>query len=288
MATAESFAYKQYRDFVIYSRLAASEKNPEFRAALESLIDQEKEDFAFWQKLSQHKEFSVPAWQVWYFFAIRKIFGLTFTARLLEGREKKMIVAYSHYLMHSAPELKQEIHRIIQHEQYHEQQLIAQIKEDKIEFLGNIILGLNDGLIELTGALVGFAFALSNHFVVAAAGFIAGIAATLSMASSAYMQAQYEEGRDARKSALYTGVAYLVVVLLLVAPFLIFAHSLIAITMTIAIVIVIIAAISWYTAILFERKFFTRFFQMLLFTLGVAAISFGIATSVRLIFGIEI
>ena len=147
MATAESFAYKQYRDFVIYSRLAASEKNPEFRAALESLIDQEKEDFAFWQKLSQHKEFSVPAWQVWYFFAIRKIFGLTFTARLLEGREKKMIVAYSHYLMHSAPELKQEIHRIIQHEQFHEQQLIAQIKEDKIEFLSNVILGLNDGLM---------------------------------------------------------------------------------------------------------------------------------------------
>ena len=50
-----------------------------------------------------------------------------------------------------------------------------------------MVLGLNDALVELTGTLAGLTFALANARLVALAGIITGIAATLSMAASNYL-----------------------------------------------------------------------------------------------------
>ena len=50
--------------------------------------------------------------------------------------------------------------------------------------MGSVVLGLNDELVEFTGALAGFTLALSDHRLIALTGSITGIAAALSMASS--------------------------------------------------------------------------------------------------------
>ena len=153
------------------------------------------------------------------------------------------------------------------------------IKEEKVEFVSSIVLGMNDGLIELTGALAGFSLALSKPAIVAMAGLITGISAALSMAASAYMATKHEVGskKPPAKVATYTGISYIIVVAILVTPYFIFSNVFISLTVMLGLVILIIAGMTLYTSVLFRRKFHHQFGQMLLFSLGVALISFTIA-----------
>jgi len=286
---ANYFAYQQYRDYLIYKELEKRETIPEFKAVLQKLITHEKEDFDFWQKLATRKEFKISKLDLWKYRFMRRIFGLTFTARFLEHHEEEMITQYTNYLKGvEDEELRASIERIIEHERFHEKELIGHIKEDKVEFMSNIVLGLNDGLIELTGALVGFSFALGSAAAVALTGTITGLAASLSMAASAYLQAQYEEGKDAYKSAVFTGVAYVIVVVLLVAPFVI-TQNINTSLITMAIVIVlIISGMSLYTSVIFGRSFWGQFRQMLLLSVGVAIITFVLGSALKQLTGLDI
>lgn len=56
-----------------------------------------------------------------------------------------------------------------------------------MRYIGAIVLGMNDALVEMTGALAGFTMALPNNRLVALAGFITGVAATLSMAAAEFL-----------------------------------------------------------------------------------------------------
>jgi len=287
--TADYFAYKQYFDYVVYKELARIERNREFRASLEQLMAQELQDFEFWQARSVQKDFRVSPFRVWLFKSMRKVLGLTFTAKFLEGRERGMIDKYSKYL-NSIADIKERkgIEEIIKHEQFHEKKFISQVKEEKVEFMSSIVLGINDGLIELTGALVGFSFALQNHKLVALTGLITGVSASLSMAASSYMQAKHEVGKDPRKAGLYTGISYIVVVIILVAPFLLMNNVFAAIGVMLALVLGIITALSFYASVLFDFDFKSHLGQMVLFSLGVAVIAFGIGYSFRSLSGVEV
>ena len=85
-----------------------------------------------------------------------------------------------------------------------------------------MVLGLNDALVELTGSLAGFTFAMQNTRLIALSGLIIGISATFSMASSEFLAARSEGRSDAFKSCTYTGIAYLVTVVLLILPYLLY------------------------------------------------------------------
>lgn len=287
--TAEYFARNQYRDYVIYKALAETEKNPDFKIILENLTAQEREDYQFWEKVSSIKEFSVSGLEVAAWRLMRRILGLTFMAKFMEGREKEMIEKYRVYLagvkdIHH----RKGVETIIEHEIYHERSFLSQIKEEKVEFIANIILGINDGLIELTGALTGFAFAFDNKPLVAVTGLITGMAASLSMASSAYMQARHQEGKDARRAGIYTGISYLTVVAILVGPYFIFTDIVVALLAMYALVLCIIAGASFYTGILFERHFWSQFREMATFSLGVVIITFLFGRLVRSVAGIDL
>lgn len=47
-------------------------------------------------------------------------------------------------------------------EEVHEKSLIALINEERLEYMGSVVLGLNDALVEFTGALAGFTLALKR------------------------------------------------------------------------------------------------------------------------------
>ena len=72
-------------------------------------------------------------------------------------------------------------------EKEHERKLIDLIDEERLRYVGSMVLGLNDALVELTGALAGFTLAFRNTRLIAMASFITGIAASLSMAASEYL-----------------------------------------------------------------------------------------------------
>jgi VIT1/CCC1 family predicted Fe2+/Mn2+ transporter len=151
------------------------------------------------------------------------------------------------------------------------------------------VLGLNDALVELTGALAGLSFALQNTRVIALVGLITGIAASLSMAASEYLSTKAEEsGNKAAVSALYTGIAYVLTVFFLILPYFIFNHYLVCLTITILLAIVIIFLFNFYISVAKDYNFYKRFAEMLVISLGVTFISFGFGFLIRNIFGIDV
>lgn len=288
-ARPEDFARHEFRDYSVYKALAEIETHPHFRSILEQLAAQEWNDYQGWLALSEEKNFTISAIEIPRAKFLRKILGITFIARYLKRREKKTITAFNDMIAMAPAEHIAHIQNSIDHELANEQVLIEQIKEEKIEFVSSIILGLNDGLIELTGAMVGFSFALQKTQLVALTGSITGIAAALSMASSAYMQAKHDEsGKDPKKAALYTGISYFIVVVLLISPFVIAKNTYIALLAMAVIIMLIITSISYYTAVLFGRSFRSQLSQMFIFSIGVAALSFVIGSALREMTGITI
>ena len=153
----------------------------------------------------------------------------------------------------------------------------------------SIVLGLNDALVELTGALAGFTFALQNSKLIAMVGFITGFAASLSMAASSYLHAEEEKHKQEQPqtSALYTGLAYFITVLFLISPFLFFTNVFYALSLTILIALLIIAV---YNHRISNKKqnFFKKFTRMALISLSVALLTFVIGYLIRTYFGLEI
>src|SRR5574341_282925 len=102
-------------------------------------------------------------------------------------------------------------------EDMHEQKLLAMLDEEHLHYVGSVVLGLNDALVELTGALAGLTLALQNTELIALTGLITGIAASLSMAASEYLSTRSEETeKHPFRAAVYTGIAYIITVTLLI------------------------------------------------------------------------
>jgi len=116
------------------------------------------------------------------------------------------------------------------------------IDEEKLNYIGSVVLGLNDALVELTGALAGFTFAFQNTQLIAVTGLITGISASLSMSSSGYLSMLQETGeRDrALKSAFYTGLAYVLTVVVLITPFLLLANPFVSLVVSLVAAVMII------------------------------------------------
>ena len=109
------------------------------------------------------------------------------------------------------------------------------------------------------------------------------------MAASEYLSTKAEEGEEKSpvKAALYTGVAYLLTVILLILPYLLLTNVFLALGLTILAALVIIFSFAYYTSVAQDLPLWRRFGEMAGLSLGVAAVSFGIGYVVRLVFGVE-
>lgn len=159
------------------------------------------------------------------------------------------------------------------------------LKKEWAAFFSNVVLGFNDALVELTGALVGFSFALREPKIIAVAGFVTGISASLSMAASAYQQARHEDGRNPLKAALFTGVSYFAIALFLVLPFALIDNVKVALGIMGVLTILLLAAISYYSARLLKRRYLAQLGEMCFFSLGVATVTFLIGRILGAVIG---
>jgi len=221
---------------------------------------------------------------LWFTF-LAKFLGFTFAVKLMEKGEE---YAQSEYDL-----LTQEVAESVQirsQEEEHEAALLAMLDEERLQYVGSMVLGLNDALVELTGSLAGFTFAMQNTRLIALSGLIIGISATFSMASSEFLAARSEGRTDALKSCSYTGVAYLITVILLIAPYLIFPNSqyLMALLCMLAVVILIIAGFTFYTSVAQDQPFRSRFFEMAIISVGVAVISFFVGVAAKKFLGVDL
>ena len=230
------------------------------------------------------REASPKRWRVFFYYWVSRILGLTFGIKLMERGEEQAQVNYTR-ITAEIPEAKQ----IVEDEHAHEQELIGMIEEERLNYVGSVVLGLNDALVELTGALAGFTFALQNTRLIALAGLITGIAASFSMAASEYLSTKSEgKAERAIKSSIYTGVAYIVTVILLILPYMLIANYFICLAFTLGIAMLIIFFFNYYISVAKDYSFKRRFLEMAGLSLGVAALTFAIGFLIRKTLGIEV
>jgi VIT1/CCC1 family predicted Fe2+/Mn2+ transporter len=174
-------------------------------------------------------------------------------------------------------------------EQQHEAELLEMLDEERLRYIGSIVLGLNDALVELTGALAGLTLALQNTSLIAMTGLITGLAAALSMGASEYLSTKSEEStQNPIRASLYTGGAYVITVVILILPYLIFANYYLALAFTLAAAILIIASFNYYLSVAKDLSFRKRFLEMAAISLGVTLVSFGIGFVIRSFLGVDI
>ena len=269
---------------VIYEKIASFAKGDENKQTLLRLSREEKAHYEIWKKYSGIEMKPQKSKVLKYTFLARTL-GFTFAVKLMERGEENAQAEYA-LLVQEVPESIQ----IRRQEEEHEQALLGMLDEERLQYVGSMVLGLNDALVELTGSLAGFVFALQNNRLIALSGLIVGISATFSMASSEFLSARSEGRNDALKSCTYTGIAYLITVVLLIAPYLLLGPTqyIPALICMLAVVVLIIAGFTYYTSVAQDQPFKGRFLEMAIISISVAVLSFIVGILAKKFLGIDL
>ena len=278
----KKFQANEITEHHIYKNLAKREKDENNKKVLDKIADDEKKHYDIW-KTYTNTDISPNKIKIGFYYWLARFLGLTFSINLMENGENKAQNNYSG-LVEKIPEAKM----IIDEENSHEKNLISLIEEDLLNYVGSIVLGLNDALIELTGVLAGLSFALQNTRLIAVAGLITGIAAALSMAASEYLSQKEDGNENPIRSSIYTGLTYIATVALLIAPYLIFSNYLTCLIITLIIALLIIMAFTYYISVAKDLPFKHRFIEMAVISLSVAALTFVIGVLVKKYIGIDV
>ena len=269
---------------IIYKNIAAFAKGKENRRTLLRMAKEDNAHCQVWKKYTGEDPRPSKG-KILFYTLIARILGFTFAVKLMERGESGAQEEYARL----EAEVPESI-AIRQQEEEHEQALLGMLDEERLQYVGSMVLGLNDALVELTGSLAGFAFALQNNRLIALSGLIVGISATFSMASSEFLAARSEGRTDALKSCSYTGVAYLLTVIALIAPYLLLPATAFipALILMLGVVIAIIAGFTYYTSVAQDQPFRRRFLEMALISTGVAVLSFVVGILAKKFLGVEL
>ena len=270
-------------EYHIYTKLAGQIKDSENQKILTQIASDELKHYKIWASYT-NKEVSPSQWDINKYYWISKIFGLTFGLKLMEKGEEKAQLNYA-LIATEVPEAL----IVAADENKHEKELLGLIHEEHLKYIGSIVLGLNDGLVEILGTLAGLTFALQNTKLVALAGIITGIAGALSMASSEYLSNKADGKEDlAIKSAVFTGITYVFAVVFLVAPYFVFHSVFIGLLAALFNSILIVFLFTYYISVANDQPFRKRFLEMVILSTVVGLISFGLGYIVRILFGIQV
>ena len=271
----------------VYGRLAKLVEDPHNAKILKQIAEDEKRHANIFKKYTG-KALKVSKLRVLFYVLVSRIFGLTFGVKL---QERNKVAAQKKYtqILNAIPEMKE----VIEAEEKHETKLINLINKEKLSYMSSVLLGLNDALVELTGALAGFTLSIQNSKIIALMGLITGISASLSLSASEYLsiksEADPEEAQQrAVKSALYTGIAYILTVIALVIPYFLIVNYVASLIVTIVIAITIIFIFNFYISVANDYNFKRRFIEMVAISIGVATLSFIIGYLVKTFLGFKI
>ncbi len=278
------FQRTEITEYHIYKRLARRVKPEENARVLDKIAEDELRHYKGWMKYTGEE--IQPRWFfVWFYYLVSVVFGFTFGVKLMEMGEEKAQGNYE-AVSEFIPEAK-EYH---DEEEKHEAELLDMLDEERLQYAGSVVLGLNDALVELTGALAGLTLALQDGKLIALSGLITGIAASLSMSASEYLSTRSEKTeKQPIRAAVYTGIAYIITVTLLVLPYLISPETFyLDLAIALLTAVMIIAVFNYYISVAKGESFKERFLEMAGLSLSVAAFSFVIGYFIRQWLGIEV
>jgi VIT1/CCC1 family predicted Fe2+/Mn2+ transporter len=241
------------------------------RGVLDELILVETRHVAFWQEFFGLKQVTSldPARRLKLVTLLTtcRLFGPAAIHVVLEAIEvhgiRKYLRVWDRYKDDS---LGSSVREILEDEFKHEDMLVSGEAERHInpEKVRNVFLGLNDGLVEILGAVSGFFAAFRSPTAVLAASFTVAVAGAMSMAAGAYIgagsEAEVRATEDERRrflgetvpdqstesplaSALVVGVGYFAGAVVPVLPVLFGATGLLPTVITAGAMIVAVSAI---------------------------------------------
>lgn len=284
----EKMLIKMQRDeltgSILYGKIAARQKDANNKKVFEEISRAERSHYETWKSYTG-RDVAPNRRRIAMFLMLSRLLGITFTIKFFEKSEDTGITDLR-YVEQQIPEAK----GIIADEEAHENTLMGMIDEERLHYVGSVVLGLNDALVELTGTIAGLTFALANNRLIALSGIITGVAATLSMAASNYLAQRADGNSKALKSSAYTGIAYLLTVVVIVLPYLLLPNGwyVAAFVIMIAAVVLIILSFNYYVSVAQGLPFWRRFGEMVLISLGVAALSFGIGLAAKHLLGVNV
>jgi VIT1/CCC1 family predicted Fe2+/Mn2+ transporter len=196
-------------DLTLYQRLHETAAEGELKRTLGELIPVETRHLAFWKEF-----FKIPEAELDFPRRIKlralilaaKLLGPVAIQMTLEAIESYGIRKYLDvWRLYKDDPLGKAVYGILKDEFEHEDDIVARSSTGKIapDDIKGIFLGLNDGLVEILGAVSGFFASLQEPRLVLMASSSVAVAGALSMAASAYLGAsserevrKIEEGRD--------------------------------------------------------------------------------------------
>jgi VIT1/CCC1 family predicted Fe2+/Mn2+ transporter len=283
-------ATNELTEHVVYHKLAQMEKNPENREALERLSAQEKTHYEFWKSLlpaAEGEKIRARWYTVWSLSFLRVTLGVTFMTKFLETHENDAVQKYQNIAKAIPESHRVRFARVIEDEKSHEKALISQLKEKRVAYMGFIVLGLADAIVEITGVHAGFLGVTGSTLIAGVAGIIVGFSAAISMGSASYLQAKQNTEQSAILSGFLTWASYFCSVVLLALPYFLIHVMAPAFIVSTSVGILLVAGFTFYGAVIFDRKFWREFFETVGLMLGTALATFLLGTVVGAVFHIN-
>ena len=275
-------------DYKVYVALSRRERNPKFKEALVGLGETERGHYEFWKKFAPDAEVRAIRLRIYFVTLVRILLGLTFTLKFLERHESVVVRRYKQVERHIPAEDKQRFDQMVADEEHHETYLMGGIEEGRVKYMAFIILGLADAVVEVAAIHAGSLGIYNRTEIAGLAGIVAGMAASIAMASAAYAQAQQGFSGSAKKSAIYTGISYLITAVLLAFPYFLTKDQYYALGSSLTIGMVLVAFITYYDTVISARVFKRQFLELGGIILGATAALYVIGLVIGNVLGIRI
>lgn len=300
-------------DLSLYKALRDISADVDAKNTLGELVLIETRHLAFWQKFFdmqlEHLNLGRRL-KLWCFIWLCRLFGSTAVHLVLEAIEvygvRKYLALWNSY---QGQPLGEALKGILQDEFKHEDVLVTKLTERKInpEKIRNIFLGLNDGLVEILGAVSGFFGAFGDAATVLIAASTTAVAGALSMAAGAFLALNSEKevrAMEAAKkrflgeetgsaemqeqpltSAIFVGSAYVIGALVPVLPVLFGAKDPLVSVLTAGTMVILVSSV---LAFLSGMEMKRRILLNLVIITVAVSVSYAIGLAAKQIWGIAV
>lgn len=302
----ELFDLSLYREF---SKIAT----PESKAMFDELIPIEEKHLAFWQTFFKREDVKTLNFarrmKLFILVTIARLFGEGVMHLILEAIEIYGIRKYlTLWNVYRDEPFGKALKEILSDEFGHEDMVISKITERKINptEIRDIFFGMNDGLVEILGAVSGFFAAFHSVPAVLIAGFTVGVAGAISMAAGAYLasssEAEVRETELGRKeffgekvpersrshplrSGVITGVSYFLGAMIPVIPVFFGATTILWSAVAAGILIIAVSfVLAFLSGMAVERRILTNLVIMAI----AVGVTYVIGTITKQWFGVTI
>ncbi len=309
---AQTLVLDELFDLSLYKALRQVTQ-PDVHHTLDELITVETAHLAFWQKFFDLRLNELDfgrRMKLSIMIFVCKLFGSTAVHLVLEAIEvhgvRKYLAVWQEY---QGRPLGEALRGILMDEFKHEDVLVTALTERKInaEKIRNIFLGLNDGLVEILGAVSGFFGAFGSATMVLIAASTTAVAGALSMAAGAFLALNSEKevktteiakkvflGEESEVapmeesplgSALVVGAAYIAGAIVPVLPVLIGAKDALLSVITAGLMVILVSTIlSFLSGMDIKRRILLN---LAIITVAVS-ISYGIGVLAKSVWGISV